>query len=65
MHYEEKVINGILHHRSTPRGEWVPFTVEQLTKKVKELKKSNAELHEACAIMSDRLDNLKYGTVAA
>ncbi len=31
MYYEEKVINGILCHRSTPDGEWQQFTIEALT----------------------------------
>jgi hypothetical protein len=31
MYYEEKAINGILCHRGTPDGEWIPFTYEELT----------------------------------
>lgn len=31
MYYEEKIINGVLCHRSTPDGEWVQFTSEQLS----------------------------------
>jgi len=31
MFYEEKVINGILCHRGTPDGVWIPFTLESLT----------------------------------
>ena len=31
MYYAEKVIDGILCHRGTPDGDWVPFTLEQLT----------------------------------
>ena len=26
MYYEEKIINGVLHCRSTPDGEWRPAT---------------------------------------
>lgn len=31
MYYDEQVINGVLCHRSTPNGEWIPFTAESLT----------------------------------
>ena len=31
MFYEEKVIDGILCHRSTPDGEWIQFTLKSLT----------------------------------
>lgn len=31
MYYEEKVIDGVLHTRCTPNGEWTPCTAEQLT----------------------------------
>ena len=31
MYYEESVIDGMLCHRGTPDGEWIPFTAEQLT----------------------------------
>lgn len=31
MYYEEAVIKGILCHRGTPDGEWMPFTMEAMT----------------------------------
>jgi hypothetical protein len=31
MFYEEQVVNGILCHRDTPDGPWIPFTLEALT----------------------------------
>jgi len=31
MYYEEKVIDGILCHRGTPNGEWIPYTLQDLT----------------------------------
>ena len=31
MYYEEKVVNGILCYRTTPSGEWIPFTQQALT----------------------------------
>jgi hypothetical protein len=38
MYYDEQVINGVLCHRGTPNGKWIPFTVEQLTARLQELK---------------------------
>jgi hypothetical protein len=29
--YEETVLNGILHWRGTPTGEWLPMNAETLT----------------------------------
>lgn len=31
MFYEEQIIDGVLHYRSTPTGEWVPMSAERLT----------------------------------
>lgn len=36
MYYSEKVISGILHFRTTPDGEWKPFTLEGLTQRLTE-----------------------------
>lgn len=35
MYYKEEVINGVLCHKGTPDGDWVPFTPEALTIKLK------------------------------
>ena len=32
MFYQEKIINGILHFRNSPKGKWIEMTKEQLTK---------------------------------
>lgn len=32
MFYEEKIIDGVLHWRVTPDGEWIQFTVQELTR---------------------------------
>ena len=37
MYYAETIINGVLHCRTTPNGEWRPLTPEQLTAKLVEL----------------------------
>jgi hypothetical protein len=31
MYYEEKVIHGVLCHRGTRDGNWIPFTIAELT----------------------------------
>jgi hypothetical protein len=36
MYYEEKIIEGVLCWRSTPKGMWTEFSAEQLTKKLQE-----------------------------
>ena len=31
MYFEQKIIDGILCHRGTPDGDWVPYSPEDLT----------------------------------
>ncbi len=31
VYYEERVIRGILHSRTSPHGKFTPFTAKQLT----------------------------------
>ena len=40
MYYEEKIINGILCWRSTPKGMWTAYSAEELTIKLTELRGS-------------------------
>ena len=37
MYHEEKEIDGVLHWRGTPDGEWTPYTDKQLTAKLRAL----------------------------
>lgn len=39
MYYEEKIVDGVLSHRGTPTGKWIPFTPSQLTQMVIALQK--------------------------
>lgn len=39
MYYEERIINGILHHREIPGGRWIPFTIEELSSNLIKRKK--------------------------
>ncbi len=43
MYYAEDIINGKLCWKSHPRGEWIEFTQEQLTKKIIALASENLE----------------------
>lgn len=43
MYYEEKIIDGILHWRSTPTGAWIAKTPEQLTIRIEELEAAQAQ----------------------
>ena len=38
MYYEEKIINGILHYKTHPNGEFLPYTLEGFTGKIEMLK---------------------------
>jgi len=33
MYYQESVIDGILHYKTTPRGSWIPFSATSMTNK--------------------------------
>jgi hypothetical protein len=41
MIYEEEVIDGILHWRSLPKGDWIEFTKEGLTYELEKERKIN------------------------
>jgi hypothetical protein len=43
MYYEEKVIDGILHQRGLPGGEWIPFSAQGLTAIVENLRTKLSE----------------------
>lgn len=32
MYFEQEIINGVLCHRGTPDGDWIPYTSTELTK---------------------------------
>jgi len=38
MYYEEKIIDGVLHFRTTPNGEWFFKTASQLTETITTLR---------------------------
>jgi hypothetical protein len=58
MYYEEKMINGILHFRSSHQEEFKPFLLSELSKKVKdledELENKEIELQRALYHLNSR-----------
>jgi hypothetical protein len=44
MYHDEKIINGILHWRGTPTGEWTAYTLEQMTERVCRIERMLAQI---------------------
>lgn len=44
MYYEERVIDGVLHCKSSPDGDWRPISAEVLTAKIMELRRAQVPL---------------------
>ena|SRR4030042_6207429 len=38
MYHEERLINGIMHWRNEPNGEWTAYTLEELSVKYEQLR---------------------------
>jgi len=43
MYYEETIIDGVLHVRGTPKGEWHKLTAEEITLKYMAVKHNAAQ----------------------
>lgn len=43
MYHEQKIIDGKLCWRGTPKGEWIEYTAEQLTTKLTEKKQEQEQ----------------------
>lgn len=50
MFEEERIINGVLHYRTTPSGDWIKYTPEQITEKHKRLKEDSYAQNERAYI---------------
>lgn len=55
MYYEEKVIKGVLHFRTNPKGEWQQMSPEQLTEKVELLQQRLRNVDEALSEFLERM----------
>lgn len=40
MYYEEAIIDGVLSYRSSPRGEWTPFSPMALTARLQQMQQA-------------------------
>jgi hypothetical protein len=43
MYYEERIINGVLMCRQTPRGKWTPVAIEIVTQRLIEARAAAVE----------------------
>ena len=34
MYYQEKIVNGVLCCTHTPKGKWIPLSIQELSKRV-------------------------------
>jgi len=56
MYHEEKIIDGILCWRSTPQGDWIAYTAEQLTEKLTQAKRDFTQEHTKRVDLQNRYD---------
>lgn len=45
MYYAEKIINGILHCKTTPKGEWRELSKESLTDRIVRMEQQLKDAH--------------------
>lgn len=62
MYHEESIINGVLHHRGTADGEWIPYTAAQLTTKIGE---KDARITTLCNALDETKEELNKWQDAA
>jgi len=55
MYYEEKVIDGVLHCRSRPDGEWRELSAKEITAKLMTERKISASLRQDVDEMENEL----------
>lgn len=53
MYYEEAVIDGVLHYRTTPDGKWTPKTAAQLTELLIESRRKTLWMFDATNALRD------------
>ena len=44
MYYRERIINGVLHFKSTPNGKFKKFSKKQLTSRIVKLQNKDIEI---------------------
>ena len=56
MYYEEKMIDGVMHYRTDPKGEFKPYTLESISSRYDGLKTDIREVRKQ--FMNERISNL-------
>lgn len=59
MYLEEKIINGILHYRTSPNEDFKPYTAETLTGKFGTLKEEMQKQKQIYSELVDLLERLR------
>lgn len=55
MYHDEKVIDGVLHYRTLPRGPWHPMTAEQVTARFVEMTAERDRYRDTACRLKRRL----------
>lgn len=55
MYYQEKWINGLLFFKTTPDGNWKPFSIEKYAERVKEMEQERNKLWEKINELENQL----------
>lgn len=58
MYYQERVINGILHFRLTPDGEFREVSKEELTRRLERARELLYEANERIERFEDKINSL-------
>jgi len=59
MYYEEQVINGVLHCRYEPNGEWHKVSLENLTAKYLQLQHHLRQTKESAQANAEKLESFR------
>lgn len=46
MYYEEAIVDFELCYRVTPQGEWIPYSTQELTLRLREVARIVKDLHK-------------------
>jgi len=52
MYYVETMIDGILHYKTTPHGNWIPISIEVLSQRV-------VKAEKRVSLLKDQLQEAK------
>jgi len=55
MYYAEKMIDGILHYKTTPDGDWNPMSIQELSRRVVKAERECQEMGERLVELDNEL----------